>query len=224
MTTGRFLPLLLAACALCCLSACTTDSYDTGDGRYSYLRADFVELHTLAPHVADRALTDADSLLLFDPPAEVAWAEKGDTTYRALLYYHFRDGQARLYSAARVLVPKPFKSLRPDTLKTDPLGFESLWIGRNNRYLNIRLSLKTGTDEAGNMGAQSLGLHQDTAYVDSQGSRHVVYRVLHGQNGVPQYYSTRAFLSLPLSGVARGTVFTFRINTYAGVITRSLTY
>ena len=36
--------LLLSA--VTALSGCTTEAYDSGDGRYSYLTADFVVAHT----------------------------------------------------------------------------------------------------------------------------------------------------------------------------------
>ena len=37
---------ILLSMALIAATACETDSYDTGTGKYSYTRADFVEAHT----------------------------------------------------------------------------------------------------------------------------------------------------------------------------------
>jgi len=40
------------------MSACSHDSYESGDGRDSYLRADFVEAHTASAHEISSAVTD----------------------------------------------------------------------------------------------------------------------------------------------------------------------
>ena len=40
------------------LAACQVDSYDSGDGEYSLLTADFVEAHTSQASAVDYAVTD----------------------------------------------------------------------------------------------------------------------------------------------------------------------
>ena len=48
--------------------ACTRETYDSGDGKYSYLRSDFVEAHTNADLKIDYVLTDdGDSLSMPTP-------------------------------------------------------------------------------------------------------------------------------------------------------------
>lgn len=55
-------------------AACTADNYDTGDGKYSYLRADFVEAHTVASGKIDYAITDDGDSVSLNPVVSASWA------------------------------------------------------------------------------------------------------------------------------------------------------
>jgi len=59
---------LVATISLCLplLLACSKNSYDDGDGRFSYLRADFVEAPA-QQHSITFAVTDAGDTLRFAP-------------------------------------------------------------------------------------------------------------------------------------------------------------
>jgi hypothetical protein len=61
---------LLAFSAL----ACTTDSYEKGDGEYSMLQGEFVEAHVNASLNIDYATTDSDERLTLKQSYTKAWA------------------------------------------------------------------------------------------------------------------------------------------------------
>ena len=209
----------LAAAALA-LAACDNDSYNTGDGRYSYMSTDFVEAHTAAKATVDRIVTDEGVALQLSPAITAAWADKADTTYRALLYYDYHEGATtvRPRSISQVPVLSPIQTARPDTLHTDPLTLVSTWKSTSGKYLNLRLSVKTGTSDDGTLGRQTIGVRCDT--LTDNGRDHLVFTLLHNQNGVPQYYSATAFASIPLDNRARAAKITLRIATYGGIIER----
>lgn len=191
--------------------ACTREGYDTGDGSYSYLRADFVEAHTVAAQTIDRAVTDEGALLQLSPYATATWATKADTLYRALLYYQQRPAQQPEPVALQpvaVLRPKSAAELGTD-LPTDPVLLESAWLGSDGRYLNLGLFLKTGKadDEEA---AHRLALLWE-------GETRTL-RLLHDQGGVPEYYSTRLWVSIPLTDELRSSAFQLVANTYQGEV------
>ena len=198
------LPLLLS---------CSKEGYETGNGSYSYVKADFVEAHTVASKEFDRAVTDANEQLVLTPHAFGEWAETADSTYRALLVP---------LQIVRVLTVKYADTTRPDTLKTDPVTFQSLWKSKNGRYLNVGFYVKTGQDGELRNGLQTIGLRKDSVVVDAAGRRQVYITFIHDQHQVPQYYSSRAYMSLPLQGEDRTSVFHLTIHTYKGVIQRSI--
>ncbi|MBR5689898.1 MAG: hypothetical protein IKX17_05580 [Prevotella sp.] len=150
-------------------SSCTTSTYDDGDGDYSYLRADFVEAHTIAPQQIDYAINDEGEKINFATPFSVQWTEKADTFYRGLLYYDRRPTYSDPISLQRVYVLSPLPADKVKNLKFDPVTFESAWLSRCQLsspqsgglrgafYLNLSFLLKTGQPDDENA-RQSIGM------------------------------------------------------------------
>lgn len=201
--------------------SCETDHYDTGDGKYSYLNADFGEVQTVAANEIATAVTDEGVSLVFQPHVNSSWAVKADTTYRALIYYNkVENGVTNAYAISQVPVVKALITERPDTVKTDPLTFESAWISQNGKYLNIGFAVKTGIAD-GIDALQRIGIWQTALETDTEGTRHLYLRMTHSQNGVPEYYSSRGFLSLPLADFEDCQIH-LSVNTYQGEVVKIL--
>ena len=170
--------------------------------------------------------TDDGDRLPLAIPFSASWITKADTTYRCMLYYNKVKGTDGAYQAEVVSmssVPCPVLKSRSETnpVKTDPVKFESLWLSKTGKYVNLRLLLKTGmTDDS--TAVQRLALVSDTvlAYADGTRSRHL--RLHHDQNRVPEYYSTQVYISIPTDSIAADTV-SFTINTYDGLVVKTLT-
>lgn len=198
--------------------ACTMDSYDKGEGDFSLLTAEMVMAHVNADKLMDYVVTDSDERLAIDAPAEVKWAQKGDTAYRAVLYYKkLSDGRAATVSMNRVGVVRPVpRDSMEGGMKTDPIHLESMWMSRNCKFLNMRLRLMTGaTDDE--EAVQSMGLACDSLPLDAGHARLELY---HDQGGQPEYYSASSLLSVPVEDIPADSV-TITVNTYGGVVTRS---
>lgn len=208
-----------ALCIIVLLSACTNEAYDSGDGRYSYLRADLVEAHTIAAKTIDRATTDDGEVLRLDPYATADWAEKADTVYRALLYYNKVEGAAACepVTIARVPVLYPIAADKIEgETKTDPVTLESLWVSANGRYINLALLLKTGKADDPEA-VQSIGITKEEP---TDGP--LTLRVLHDQGTVPQYYTSRIFLSIPVTDDLAGSDIRLIVNTYNGIVEKTI--
>ena len=214
-------PLVSALMLGLLAAACTHEGYESGNGKYSFLKAEFVEAHTIRAQQMDYAVTDNDERVAFEPYAEAAWATKADTLYRALVYYNRpEEGQATPVQVVKVLVIKPLKSNRPDTLRTDPIAFQSLWKSQNERYINIGFSVKTGRKQADEDTFHTMGMRLDSITYAPSGRRQVYITVLHSQNDIPEYYSIEGYMSLPLTEEDRRSTFHFTLNTYKGVVKR----
>ena len=76
-----------AVVAVALFASCTTEQYDSGDGKLSYLRSDFVEACTDAQSRMSSFTTDAQLSLQVEGTPKVSWMTTPDSTYRALVYY-----------------------------------------------------------------------------------------------------------------------------------------
>ena len=76
-----------AVVAAALLASCTTEQYDSGDGKLSYLRSDFVEACTDAQSRMSSFTTDDQLSLQVEGTPKVSWMTTPDSTYRALVYY-----------------------------------------------------------------------------------------------------------------------------------------
>lgn len=203
--------LAIMALMLTSQISCTNESYDSGDGNLSYLCAEFVEIHTSHDTIMRSATTDVGSELIFSQPFRSSWASVPDSSYRALLYYDKATSPVSVFSLQRVLVlsPAPVSSSFPEG-SIDPLSVESAWTSESGKYFNLSLLLKTGNAD-GNTSQQWLSL-----MIDPQGDGDGDLLLLHRQNGVPEYYTSRVYVSIPASSLPTDKPINIRIHTYKG--------
>lgn len=216
--------IIIFVTALLMLSSCKNDSYESGDGQYSYLQADFVEANTSASKELVSARTDDGDMLLFSPHVFKEWASTPDSVYRSLLYYNKvnDDRTTEVYSIVQIPVVKIHKLRGTDEISTDPLFLKSAWISKNRKYLNLYFGIKTGVED-GNDNIQTLSVVYDPDVNNSNDSRNPYIKVVHKQNGVPEYYTSYGYISVPLNDFALGTTIHLSVNTYdQGWITRDL--
>lgn len=222
--------LFVAAAYAFLLESCTTEPYESGDGDLSYMRADFVEANTDSEKSVVSVKTDDGLNLFLSPSLTAKWITVADTTYRALVYYNtqedLRDGTTvRPLAISPVTVTKVIKKgiiSSGTTFATDPVTLETAWES-GGRYLNLGLQLKTGTTD-GKTESQVLGmLYTGTENTESGGRLHKL-KLLHSQNGVPEYYSAQVYVSVPLYNLpfeaASGDSIQICVNTYDGETNR----
>lgn len=199
------------------ISSCTQDLYEKGDGEFSQLRADLVNVHVRHDSRVDYVLTDDGDSLRTEPPFTVSWIEKSDTIYRALLYYYLNDGLVEAYSMGPVLVTSiKAANLIKGGIKTDAVHLTSLWRARNGKYLNLRLRVMTGTTDDEKVGKQTFGCVSDTVVSHPDGRSTQYLRLYHDQGGQPEYYSKEVYLSIPLKDTEADTLL-LQVNTYDGL-------
>ena len=189
------------------ISSCTTDSYEKGDGKYSLMQGDFVEAKVNAQRqIVSFSTDDGDEFDLSEPYTD-KWIKTADTLYRCMLYYNkVENKKAELVSIGEVPCPRilTLAELKKD-LRTDPVKFESMWLSKSGKYLNLYLQLKTGvTDDT--TAVQQLAFISDTLIVnpDQTTIRHITLH--HDQNKVPEYYSTKAYVSLLTDSIAADSI------------------
>lgn len=205
--------------------SCSKDTYDKGDGQYSYLRGDFAEALVGADKKIVSLMTDEGETLPLSQPYAAKWITRSDTIYRCMLYYNKvreANGQyvAEPISVLEVPCPKvvPLAELETE-MKTDPVKFESAWMGKNGRYLNLNLIVKTASQEDEEV-FQRLGIVQDTIITNPDATRTCCLRLYHDQSGVPEYYSAHSYASILTSQIPADSV-RISINTYNGVVEKT---
>ena len=212
-------PTALLLLVILLLTACEQAGYETGNGPYSLLQADFVEAPVGSDGLLSSVLTDDGDSLLLTQPYLPQWQAKADTTYRALLYYNKVEARAEVVSCS--LVPTagilPTDSLKKPMM-TDPGRLESVWMSRHHRYLNVGMYLKIGqTDDSDAL--HHLGIVADSIARRPDGKTVLCLRLYHDQGGMPEYYSQRTFFSIPLQGITTDSL-QLGINTYSGHVVR----
>ena len=104
--------------------------------------------------------------------------------------------------------------------KVDPVKFESLWKSKSGKYLNLHLQLKTGYTED-TTAIHKLAFVSDGVIPHSDGRRTLSLCLHHDQGGVPEYYSTQAYLSISTADLLVDSV-RLSLNTYSGPVVRTL--
>lgn len=205
--------------------SCTQDGYDKGEGQYSYLLGDFVEAKIGADKNIVSLLTDEGETLPLSKPYTAKWITRSDTVYRCMLYYNkVRDSKgqdvAEPISVGEVPCPViiPLSELEVE-MKTDPVKFESAWMSKTGKYINLSFALKTGTTED-DEAIHSLRVVQDTIKMNPDGTSTSYLRLYHDQGGVPDYYSTQVYASIITSEVLADSAC-ITINTYKGIVTKT---
>ena len=198
--------LLLVSAFWCC----TNDNYDTGDGDYSYLRAEFVMSHIANDSTIDYAIDDNNRRINLQKSFKPRWATTTDTLYRALLYYNDKPEGAEAVKATQVYVLHSIDTSKVKKPVYDPVTFESSWISANENYLNFSFYVKTGKADDEDA-RQSIGIFTETT---EDGV--ILLTLLHDQGGVPEYYSNRVFASIPLTDEMRQSHLRLVVNTYTG--------
>ena len=199
------------------VSSCSQDVYEKGEGKYSLMRGDFAEAVVNSNKQVTKIVTDDGDELSLTAPYTAKWLTKADTTYRCMLYYNKVDNKAEVISMGQV--PCVGVTRLPEfdkVLVTDPVKIESTWMSKTGNYLNMSILLKTGvTDDS--TAAQSLAIVSDTLITcpDNKQIRHLILH--HDQGNVPQYYSTKVYLSIPTKNIDADSV-RISINSYDGEV------
>ena len=138
--------LILSVITLCTVIACTTDAYESGDGTYSYMRADFAESYTNSQTQFFAADTDDNRHVEFQQAMAREWATTPDSVYRTLVYYSAQpdaNSKCRLFSVVpvNVLRYKPVEEVKE--MHTDPLYWNSIRLFSCNRINFIIQSMES---------------------------------------------------------------------------------
>lgn len=203
------------------LVGCENRNYETGDGDLSYMRADFGEMTTEGGNIG-LVVTDDGDTLRFGTVAAPSWVQHVDSTYRVLVYYNdYHDKLPQLLQATYVPTVDYIMASRVQAMATDPVGLERVWKSSNGKYLNMGLLLKTGQQDTQDT-RQTLGVVCDSVVSRPDGTRKFFLTLYHDQSGVPEYYTSRTFLSLNIAAMAGGDECRLSVNTYDGIVVKNL--
>jgi hypothetical protein len=221
----RLVVIIIAHCSFFAYSSCTQDGYEKGDGKYSNMRGDFVEAQVDAEKEIIFLTTDDGETLPLTQPYSAKWITRPDTVYRCMLYYNKvreENGQYAVEPISIGEVPCPIITPLAELetpMKTDPVKFESAWMSKTGKYLNLSLVLMTGTQDDAEA-VHRLMIVQDAILTNPDATRTCILRLYHDQGGVPEYYSAHAYASIITSQIPADSV-RISINTYNGVVEKT---
>ena len=213
----NFLKATLVFAVTLLMSACQTDSYETGTGESSTTEGDFAELYVDGQRMVGSLQTDDGTTLQPAAPFTTSFIAKGDTTYRAVVYFQrLAAALVDVVSASNMptMVPRQPEDFK--RLPQDPVGLESAWLSKTGRYINLALLLKNGrlNDEEG---THQIAVVCDDVRRNADHTRTDCYRLLHDQGGAPEYYSNRRYVSIRVPDDRPDSVH-LTIQTYLGTV------
>ena len=194
-------------------SSCTQDAYEKGEGELSTVVAEMADGYTSSDKKVTRFITDDGEQFTVSNPFSSEMMPKADTVYRAIFYYAKDGEKAEVKGLNKVAVFSPHQI---DSMKTDPVKFESAWMGKSKKYLNLSIYLMQGytTDKET---VHKIGCRRDTLYQNADSTKTLHLTFYHDQAGVPEYYSQRVYISIPLPTTGVDTVW-MDVNTYDGLV------
>ena len=203
---------------VCLLAACTSHDYDTGDGKLSYMRADFALAHSNAVGSIAYIDTDEGNRVFFASPYSSDWVVTADSLYRVLAYYDATTTGTtnKVHSMVQLITlePKPTENVKEPVY--DPIkNVETAWISANGKFLNLGLRIMTGATDDDTV-RQSVGMLIDERTENDDHTMHLQLRLFHNQNGVPEYYSSLVYISIPTADMVAGDGLKVLVNTYEG--------
>lgn len=198
-------------------TSCTQDAYEKGEGDYSQMTAEMADGYTSSEKKVTRFVTDDGEELTVATPFTSKAMPKADTVYRAVFYYNKTGQQAEVKGLNAVGVARPRLI---DTLKTDPVHLESVWMGKSRRYINLSVYVMLGTTDD-ETAKQMFGCSRDTLVHNDDSTRTLRLTLFHDQNDVPQYYSQRTYLSIPTEDMDADSV-ELTVNTYKGTVVKRM--
>lgn len=196
--------ILLLGIAL--MASCTHVSYDTGDGEYSHLRTDYVNIE-VKDQLIQSITTDEGTTLSITPGIKVITNPK-DTTLRWLLYYNKMNNSdpIEIVSHSNMTLLK-VKDASKTEMKTDPVTVNSVWVAKDHKYLNLNIGLKMGTTES------ESNLHSVGMVCTKTEDGIAYYTFYHDQADIPQYYTQNVLLTVECP---KEKTIDLTINTYNG--------
>lgn len=208
--------ILLAIMALA-MVACEQDTYDKGTGEYSLLKGDFAVAHTNSNKAIEYVVTDSGDKLNLSSLIQTKWTTTPDSLYRVIFYYNVADNSSTVepYSISQVPTLRLGVLEKEEDMRTDPVTFESIWLGGG--YVNLGLYLKTGTTNEEDAQKQSVGMIVEKVDTLADGKTKAKLHFYHDQGDYPEYYSSRLYLSIPIDSIPTDSV-DITINTYSGEV------
>jgi len=208
------------------VSSCTQDAYEKGEGEYSLMRGDFAEAQVDGTRQIVSITTDDGDQMALSKPYTAKWIMKNDTIYRCMLYYNKvkksqGEYEAEVLSLGEVPCPivKPIEEFKKE-VHTDPVKFESMWLSKSGKYLNFYFQIKTGVTED-TAAVQHLAFLSEKVVANPDGKLTNHLLLYHHQNGVPEYYSTKAYVSIPVAALAADSIC-LSVNTYNGPVAKRI--
>lgn len=173
-------------CLAALLASCGGDDY-----HYPSVKEEFYTLHTGRDGLPESILTDGGSEYRVVENKSY-YSSTPDTTLRAVGYYEETAGGVILYSPSPAISHRPIPAeAYADSASTAPVALQSIWPGLD--YLNIVLQVKN------NGGHHSLVFLEDSVVTAAGGVKSVYVSIYHNAHGDAEGYTSRAYLSLPLS-------------------------
>lgn len=197
----RIFKLVCCLCVIACMS-CTHDTYDQGDGKYSYLKAEMVLAHLGSDGYMDYAVNDKQDTIKPTLPYPTGWKIKQEGLYRGMLYYN-----ATPHTAPEVIILQPVKVLElletavEDSIQqTSPVNVESIWASDINKKKCINMSLKVYTGEIdGVQTKHTFAVHLDSVVTQKDGKRKAFASLYHQKDREIRAYRQKVYLSVLLS-------------------------
>ena len=103
-----------------------------------------------------------------------------------------------------------------EKLSKDPLTLTSAWMSGDGQWLNMRLDIKTGKAD------DPKAVHNVGLVRESMTDSDYTLRIVHSRNNIPEYFTSTAYVSVPIGNDMEGKTIIVKASTYDGEKTLTL--
>lgn len=212
---------LFASAVMLLAVACDNDAYESGNGDYSDVVADFVEAHSNKDCAFDYAVNDDGQSISFGQNYYVQWMTRPDTLYRAVMYYH-KTGFPVVKPVNIAFLPTlvPRKLLADEPMRDDPVEFESVWVSKTNKYVNMSFLLFVGGNTS-DAHRHVIGLIEESTDTLPDGKTIANLLFYHNQASIPEFYTEQYYISIPCDSLRTDSI-NLMVNGTKGMVSTRL--
>ncbi len=213
--------IILSAAAMLLTASCLSDNYSTGTGSFSIYQGDIVDSHTDANCKLDYIRNDSDMVMYTKELYSIHFMTRPDTTYRTLaVYAKTTDGKADIAQISLVPTITPSRLRENEEMRTHPVTLNSIWRGKNGKYLNINIGLMVGTVNGTDQSQHVIGMIDNGVDTLDSGKTTTRIELYHDQGGVREFYTSNYIMSVPCQPFTTDSIHV-KMNTYKGIVEKS---
>lgn len=195
--------------ALLLLTACTSNTFEGGDGNNSYLKRDAAEVTINKQDQTANIVFDDDQKASVKLPTTHPWLTGTETFYRAIVTYREKDQVKSILGFIPMMLLQPVTQTTED-VKSDPVLYVASSFAKNKKYLNVQLTVPMRLENVKDKPI-NISIAEKKHAMSTGNNTHYIWTMVFNNKETTNNVTEPALLSIPTSQLVKGDSLTLRI-------------